>query len=129
MWRRSLRHRGGWANFPGRPGIFHSNPDAIRAGNVHRLPDGTLRLTASRKANLVKNSLFCTDVDPKATEITKMWPYILIADQEPRYGTTSSGKYRLISQTKPELFDLPNLSANLNNVLSRPVYCEGGGDK
>ena len=104
---------------------YQTHPDAIENQDTefpdaYRLYDGSLKLSAKKKAELVKRSIFAVDIDPQAVEIATMWAYIKILEDEGR-DITRWGKWKDYHSDVPrrywfkepeELFELPKLTQN-----------------
>jgi len=102
---------------------YAANPDKITRNDTefpdaYRDVDGTYRLSAPRKAALIENTVFCVDVDPQAVEITKMWLYILMLEDEGSPIVTQERSYKIPNRIWPARtyrFKLPDLAGNVVN--------------
>ncbi len=95
--------------------------------DAYRLPDGRYKLSVRKKAELIQDSIFCVDVDPKAVEITKFWLYVLMLEEEGSYIVTEERKYKVLYRVWPEKienFTLPSLDQNVvwGNALVGPDF-------
>ncbi len=93
-------------------GIGTEFPDA------YTLYDGTLKLSVTKKAELIEQTIFCVDVDPQAVEITRMWLYVLILEGESSPIVTQERRYKIPNRIWPPRirdFKLPNLAGNIVN--------------
>lgn len=102
---------------------YSNNQDSI--GNIetefpdaYKLNNGSWKLSARKKADIVQNSLVCVDFDSQAVENTKMWLYILILEHEGSYLPTEargrSYKNNILPENLEE-FALPDLKNNVIN--------------
>ncbi len=93
-------------------GIGTEFPDA------YTLYDGTLKLSVTKKAELIEQTIFCVDVDPQAVEITRMWLYIVILEGESSPIVTQERRYKIPNRIWPPRirdFKLPDLAGNIVN--------------
>lgn len=89
--------------------------------DAYTLFDGTLKLSVTKKAELIENTVFCVDVDPQAVEITRMWLYILMLEKEASPIVTRERQYKIpnrIWSTPVRDFKLPDLTGNIVNANS-----------
>ncbi|MEM7570469.1 MAG: Eco57I restriction-modification methylase domain-containing protein [Pseudomonadota bacterium] len=71
-----------------------------------------------KKAELIGDTIFCVDVDPQAVEITRMWLYILMLEEEASPIVTGERRYKIPNRIFPpriEAFQLPSLAGNVIN--------------
>lgn len=102
---------------------YADNPNQIGGTDTafpdaYTLHDGTLKLSVTKKAELISEAVFCVDVDPQAAEITQMWLYILILEDEASPIITQERRYKIPNRiNKPDArkFVLPDLSGNIIN--------------
>lgn len=86
--------------------------------DAYQLLDGSFKLSAPKKAELIENTVFCVDVDPQAVEITKMWLYILMLEGEGSPIVTQERSYKIPNRIWPARvydFKLPDLTGNVVN--------------
>ncbi|MDX2073034.1 MAG: helix-hairpin-helix domain-containing protein [Alphaproteobacteria bacterium] len=103
---------------------YAAHTDAIEGKNTefpdaYKLSDGRWKLSAKKKAQLVQDSVVCTDLDTQAVENTKMWLYILILDGEGAYLSAEERARPYKDKRAPEQieeFALPDLNTNVVNA-------------
>lgn len=103
---------------------YAAHTDAIEGKNTefpdaYKLSDGRWKLSAKKKAQLVQDSVVCTDLDTQAVENTKMWLYILILDGEGSYLSAEERARPYKDKRAPEQieeFALPDLNTNVVNA-------------
>lgn len=111
---------------------YTAHPKAVQGTDTefpdaYLLSDGRMKLSVRKKAELVEASVFCVDVDRQAAEVTKMWLYILMLEDEGSPIVTAERKYRVPNRAWPkviESFELPDLTKNVvwANVLVGPDF-------
>ncbi len=102
---------------------YAAHPDKISGHDrefpdAYQLLDGSFKLSARKKAELIENTVFCVDVDPQAIEITKMWLYILILEGEGSPLVTQERTYKIPNRIRPARvydFKLSDLTGNVVN--------------
>ncbi len=102
--------------------------------DAYRLDDGTIKLSVQKKAQLIRDSIYCLDVDPKAVEITIMWLYVLMLQREGSPIVTEERTYRIPTRVWPEKiakFALPTLKQNVvcANALVGPDFSEDPAER
>ena len=86
--------------------------------DAYQTDDGSYKLSVKRKAELIENTIFCTDIDPQAIEISRMWLYILMLQGEGSAVVTQERTYKVPNRQWPryvETFKLPDLDQNVIN--------------
>ncbi len=118
---------------------YAMTPDAIGGvgsefPDAYTLYDGTLKLSVAKKAELIEKSVFCVDVDPQSVEITRMWLYILMLEDEASPIVTHERRYKIPNRIWPPKirdFKLPNLDGNVvnGNSLVGSDFSENAQDR
>ena len=98
---------------PSKIGGTKEFPDAIK------LENGSYVLSAKKRAEIIEDSIYCTDIDAQAIENTKMWLYILMLEHSGSYIADQERKYKIpnkVKLAKNEKFKLPDLDKNIVNA-------------